>query len=63
MEPVIGVVVDIGIVVLVIAVIREVVCWYLKLNAILVVLIEIRDLLKKQSAKTSIPAQRTEPTL
>ena len=63
MEPVIAMLVTIGIVVIVIAVIREVVCWYLKLNAILVVLTEIRELMKKQSANTSIPAQRTEPSL
>ncbi len=36
----------VGIVLLVIAVIRELICWYFKFNAILDRLTEIRDLLK-----------------
>ncbi len=45
-----NVLLTVGVVVLVIAVCREITCWYFKFNAIVELLTEIRDLLKGKPA-------------
>lgn len=46
-----------GVALFIILVCREITCWYLKINASLAVLEEVRDLLKAQAASNPPPAR------